>query len=46
VIEARILLGIHFRRADVNGAMLGKSVAEYIDANFFNCGPPGQCSKE
>ena len=46
MIEARILLGIHFRRADVNGAMLGKSVAEYIDANFFNCGPPGQCSKE
>ena len=24
VIEARILLGIHFRRADVNGAMLGR----------------------
>ena len=46
VIEARILLGIHFRRADVNGAMLGKSVAEYVDANFFNCGPPGQCRKE
>jgi hypothetical protein len=46
VIEARILLGIHFRKADVNGAMLGRSVAEYVDANFFNCGPPGQCSKE
>src|SRR5918993_784254 len=27
VIEARILLGIHFRSADVNGAWLGQSVA-------------------
>ena len=46
VIEARIFLGIHFRRADVNGAALGKSVADYVDDNFFNCGPPGQCRKE
>jgi hypothetical protein len=46
MIEARIFLGIHFRRADVNGAALGKSVAEYVDANFFNCGPPGQCKQE
>jgi hypothetical protein len=46
VIEARILLGIHFRRADVNGAALGKSVAEFVDANYFNCGPPGQCKQE
>jgi hypothetical protein len=46
VVEARILLGIHFRRADVNGAILGRNVAEFVDANFFNCGPPGQCRKE
>jgi hypothetical protein len=46
VIEARILLGIHFRRADVNAAMLGQRVAEFVDANFFNCGNAGQCSKE
>ena len=46
MIEARMLLGIHFRRPDVNGAMLGRRVAEYVDANFFNCGPPGQCRQE
>jgi hypothetical protein len=46
MIEARILGGLHFRRADVNGALLGQSVAEYVDANFFNCGPPGQCRQE
>src|SRR5918993_3702319 len=46
VIDARIFLGIHFRSADVNGAWLGQSVAEYVDANFFNCGPAGQCRQE
>jgi len=46
MIEARILLGIHFRRADVNGAELGRRVAQYVDANFFNCHPPGQCKQE
>ena len=46
VIEARILGGLHFRRADVNGALLGQSVAAYVDANFFNCSPPGQCKQE
>ena len=46
VIEARILLGIHFRRADVNGAELGRRVAEFVDANLFNCRPPGQCKQE
>jgi hypothetical protein len=46
VIEARIFLGIHFRTADVNGAALGRRVAEYVDANFFNCRPPGQCKQE
>ena len=46
MIEARMLLGIHFRRPDVSGAWLGQQVAEYVDANFFNCGPPGQCKQE
>ena len=46
MIEARILGGLHFRRADVNGAMLGQRVAEFVDANFFNCRAPGQCKQE
>ena len=46
VIDARILLGIHVRRADVNGANLGQSVADYVDRNFFNCRAPGQCKQE
>jgi hypothetical protein len=46
VIEARIFAGLHFRRADVNGADLGQRVAEFVDANFFNCGPAGQCKQE
>ena len=46
VIEARIYGGLHFRTADVNGAALGRRVAEYVDANYFNCGPPGQCRQE
>ena len=46
MIEARIYGGLHFRRADVNGAALGKSVADYVDDRFFNCPNPGQCAKE
>ena len=46
VIEARILGGLHFRTADVHGAELGESVAEYVDANFFNCRNAGQCQQE
>ncbi len=46
IIEARIFLGIHFRSADVNGAWLGQRVAGYVDANFFNCRPRGQCKQE
>jgi hypothetical protein len=46
VIDARVFGGLHFRTADVHGALLGQSVANYVDRNFFNCGPPGQCSKE
>jgi hypothetical protein len=36
MIEARILGGLHFRRADVNGALLGQSVADHVDKNYFN----------
>ncbi len=46
MIEARILGGLHFRTADVNGAALGRSVAGYVDSHFFNCGPAGQCKQE
>ncbi len=46
MIEARIYGGLHFRRADVNGAILGRRVAEFLDANYFNCRPPGQCKQE
>ena len=46
MIEARIFGGLHFRRADVNAAMLGESVADYVDKNFFNCRNAGQCKQE
>ena len=46
VIEARIYGGLHFRTADVNGAELGRRVAQFVDENYFNCGPPGQCKQE
>ena len=46
MIEARILGGLHFRKADVNGALLGQSVANFVDRNFFNCRAPGQCKQE
>jgi hypothetical protein len=46
VIESRVLLGIHFRRGDVDGALLGRWVADYVDSHFFNCGPRGQCKQE
>jgi hypothetical protein len=46
VIDARVFLGIHFRRADVNGAELGRRVAAYVDAHLFNCRAPGQCKQE
>ena len=39
MIEARILGGLHFRTADVNGARLGQSVAGFADANFFRPRP-------
>lgn len=46
VIEARMLGGIHFRRPDLNGAALGQRIAQFVDENYFNCSPPGQCKQE
>ena len=34
-IEARILLGLHFRTADVQAAQLGKQVAGWVSTRFF-----------
>jgi hypothetical protein len=34
-IEGRILVGLHFRRADVQGAWLGQKVAGYLSTHFF-----------
>jgi hypothetical protein len=34
-IEGRILNGYHFRTADVQGAWLGKKVAQWIDSKYF-----------
>lgn len=41
MIEARILGGLHFRRADVNAAILGQRVADYVNSNFFKPRPSG-----
>ena len=46
VIDARVFGGLHFRTADVHGAALGKSVADYVDSHFFNCRNAGQCKQE
>ena len=34
-IDARVWLGIHFRKADVDGAGLGENVAKWVSKNFF-----------
>lgn len=34
-IEGRILIGIHFRRADVQGAWLGEKVARWLSRHYF-----------
>jgi hypothetical protein len=38
-IDARVLQGLHFRSADVQGARLGRQVAEWVDQHAF--GPVG-----
>jgi hypothetical protein len=40
VIEARIWAGLHYRNANVQGQLLGRSVAEYAAANYFTATPP------
>jgi hypothetical protein len=35
IINARIWGGIHFRSADVQGAVLGRKVAKYVRKNYF-----------
>jgi hypothetical protein len=39
LIEARIWAGLHYRNADVQGQLLGRSVAEYAAANYFTATP-------
>ncbi|HSL76949.1 MAG TPA: vanadium-dependent haloperoxidase [Candidatus Limnocylindrales bacterium] len=34
-IEGRVLVGIHFRRGDVQGAWLGGKVARYLASHYF-----------
>lgn len=34
-IDARIYLGIHFHNPDVQGAWLGKKVANWVDRHYF-----------
>ena len=35
VIEARIWAGLHYRTADIQGKALGRNVADYAAANYF-----------
>jgi hypothetical protein len=35
LIEARIWAGLHYRRGDVQGQLLGLNVANYMAANYF-----------
>jgi hypothetical protein len=34
-MDARVYQGIHFRSADIQGARIGRHVAEWVDANAF-----------
>jgi hypothetical protein len=34
-IDARVWAGIHFRTADIQGAILGRNVARYLHRHFF-----------
>jgi hypothetical protein len=35
VIDARVWGGIHFRTADVQGTVIGKKVAHWLDTHYF-----------
>jgi hypothetical protein len=41
VVDARVWSGLHFRRADVLGALIGTNVADWEAANFFRPNPRG-----
>jgi hypothetical protein len=34
-VESRMYLGIHFRTPDVQGAIMGEEVADWLDAHYF-----------
>ena len=40
IIGARVWSGIHFRTADVQGAVLGKKVAHYLGQHYFQAQAP------
>jgi hypothetical protein len=35
IIDARVWGGIHFRTADVQGAVMGKKIAHILEKNYF-----------
>jgi hypothetical protein len=35
IVEARIWAGLHYRTADVQAELLGRSVANYMAENYF-----------
>jgi len=35
IVEARIWAGLHFRTADIQARQLGRNVADYVAANYF-----------
>jgi hypothetical protein len=35
IIDARVWGGIHFRTADVQGAVIGQKVAHYLEKHYF-----------
>jgi hypothetical protein len=35
IVEARIWAGLHFRTADMQARQLGRNVADYVAANYF-----------
>ena len=35
IIDSRVWGGIHFRTADVQGAVLGKKVVHYMEKHYF-----------
>jgi PAP2 superfamily len=35
IIDARVWAGIHFRTADVQGAVMGKKISHYLEGHYF-----------